>query len=776
MKTTIPHYKALCCLPAVALLASGAGTPARAAAPSMYAQLLLRPLTPTEIAQYGLGPIQTSPGLTTLGVGQPAYLEALVNLAVAPATITNVSWTLTVKPVGSLAALTNSPLGMNIPTYKIADQSFYRVVGRSALWPDMAGQYTVSVTIGTTTNGTTNLTQVITAGTFMGIDTCTLCHSGSISVPNKVVPWLNTAHAHMFSTSIDGGSGSYYNRSCIVCHTVGYDTNPRALNGGFDDVAATNGWVFPPVLTNGNWAGIKTNYPTMANLANIQCENCHGPGSLHVYYNFSLGNTNAISVSMTAGHCAQCHDNLPENVKHTEWNNAMHAQRWGIASSGANLTPNRIACVRCHTAQGFVDYVNNIGNTNGYTTNLTWEAITCQACHEPHDASNPHQLRTTNTITLPDGTVVTNAGNGGFCMNCHQSRNGSATNNIAKWRQGLPTWNGGSSFGTHDSPQGDMFEGVNAITYGKAIPSSAHRSALANTCVDCHMQAVATNDPAFRQAGGHTFHMSYNVVTNGVTNSLDKVDVCVQCHGPITSFNMVKQDYNGDGITEGVQTEVQHLLDSLSRLLPNSSGVMDGLVKSPSPTTNWSTSFLEAAYNWQFVANDGSLGVHNVSYTVGTLKASIADLTGDPAGLGPTSTNDLAYYLWAATYFGSATSSNAQPNAAPAGDGVPNWLKFSTGLNPLVPGVSNYLGGIVYANGTSVGGNSATNTIFIYPAAEVTFNTVAGSTYYVMECTELSGSWQDVSPPLPGTGAAVSFLAPTRKNLQQFFRVRHTTP
>ena len=80
------------------------------------------------------------------------------------------------------------------------------------------------------------------------------------------------------------------------------------------------------------------------------------------------------------------------------------------------------------------------------------------------------------------------------------------------------------------------------------------------------------------------------------------MDVCVQCHGPITSFNLPVADYNGDGVIEGVQTEVQHLLDKLSTLLPNSTYqansnnyVADGLVKtSISFKTNWPAKFLKA--------------------------------------------------------------------------------------------------------------------------------------------------------------------------------------
>ena len=67
---------------------------------------------------------------------------------------------------------------------------------------------------------------------------------------------------------------------------------------------------------------------------------------------------------------------------------------------------------------------------------------------------------------------------------------------------GNATWIGGSSFGPHDGPQGDMVEGVNAITYGLNIPSSAHKSSITNSCVGCHMQYLwASTDPGLYLAG-----------------------------------------------------------------------------------------------------------------------------------------------------------------------------------------------------------------------------------------------------------------------------------
>ena len=760
MRSSFSIKTARACLAAVLLAAAGSAFNAPAAV-ALNGQIAIRPLTPQEIKDYSLTGTQGASGLATIGIGQPAYLEALVNTAIAPSDIVAVTWSLTNRPVGSAAALMASPLGTNVPTYKMADRVSLRVAGRTLLRPDVAGQYTVVVRIETTTSGSTNVTQVINAGTYMGVNTCALCHSGGIAAENKVVPWSQTGHATFFTRAIDGQASDHYGKNCISCHTVGYDANTNAVNAGFDDVALQLGWTFPSVLTNGNWNSLPA---SLKNLSNIQCENCHGPGSEHA---FSLGDTTKISTSFAAGDCGQCHDSKPNHVRNIEWNNSGHA----IAPRSPS-GPNRPTCVRCHTAGGFTDYVMHLGSTQTYTTNTVYEAITCAACHEPHDATNPHQLRTGKTITLDCGTSVTNAGTGGVCMNCHQSRTGSVTNSLVKYPLMQPTWAGGSSFGPHDNPAADMLMGVNGYTYGKEIPSAAHRS-ITDTCAACHMQTVTSTDPGFTKVGGHTFKMSYQVVSGGTTNTVDKVDACVQCHGAITSFDMVRQDYNGDGVIEGVQTEVQQLLNKLNTLLPNSTWradgmyVADGLVNSVSVKTNWQAKFLQGAWNYQLVNNDLSKGIHNAPYAVGLLKASIADLSGD-------GNEDGLPDSWQIQYFGSANNPNAAPNATPAGDGVPNWLKYGLGLNPWTPGIV-LPDGVIWANAGQVGGTNMTDKIQIFTAAEVVYNTEVGKTYQLQAISSLDGGWKNIGDPVVATtNAAVSFVTPTRTSQQQFYRVQIT--
>jgi hypothetical protein len=525
-------------------------------------------------------------------------------------------------------------------------------------------------------------------------------------------------------------ASDHYAAYCISCHTLGYDVNTNAINGGFDDIAKTLGWKFPTVLTNGNWAAMP---PELKNLSNIQCENCHGPGSEHAY---NLGDPKKISASYAAGDCAQCHDSKPQHVKNAEWNNSRHA----IA-----VEETEAGCARCHTPEGYANFVSGKP-----AVAVPYEVITCAGCHDPHSATNDYQLRLTSSVILMDKkTVITDGGTAMVCMNCHMSRR-DATNYV----EITP---GSIRFGPHHGPQTDMLMGVNAVNYGKVIPSSAHREVVEETCVACHMQAVATTDPAFPKAGGHTFNMTAEA--SGTNAPIHVVAACVKCHGDIESFDFARQDYDGDGVVEGVQTEVRGLLDKLAFMLPPVGVPKDNI----SINNTWTRPQLRAGYNYLFVWEDGSYGIHNLSYAVGLLKASIADLTGD-------ANDDGLPDTWQVQYFGSANNPQAAPNATPAGDGVPNWLKYGLGLDPMVKGIV-LPEGVVWANAGQVGGTNMTDKVQIFTAAEVVYNTEIGKTYQLQAISSLDGGWKNIGDPVAGTGTAVSFVTPTRTSQQQFYRV-----
>jgi hypothetical protein len=406
----------------------------------------------------------------------------------------------------------------------------------------------------------------------------------------------------MFTGGINGVDGTGYSAGCIACHTVGYDANSKVNDGGFSSTAAQLGWTFPSVLQAGNFQAMPG---PLQNVSNIQCENCHGPGSEHANYG---GDVIAVAIPANSGACSQCHDEPTHHIKTAAWSNSVHAVT--TRDPVGNAT-----CVGCHTGTGF------IARMNGATTitDTTYHAIDCYTCHEPHGVTQPasdtHIIRNMASVKLADGTKVTNAqvGEGILCMQCHQSRMAASA---------VDTTPGSTYFGPHEGPQADMLMGTNGYTYGQTIPSSAHQYVTTNACVDCHMQTVASTDPAFMKAGDHTFSTTY--APAGQTPE-DLVGACQTCHGTdITTFNFPMFNFSGTGGDAGVQTQVQALLDQLSTLLPPNNQVKSSLTID----STWTKPQLEAAYNWLFVTRDGSKGVHNLDYTVGLLQASIANLQG----------------------------------------------------------------------------------------------------------------------------------------------------
>jgi hypothetical protein len=740
----IPVPKAQTFITSVLLMVMG-GTALGAVAPppALEPKLVLRSLTPQDIKDYSLTNAQIASGLSTVGVGQPVHLEAWVNSAIPVSSVTGVTWALKEKPAGSTAVLRESPLGANVPIFEPSDRLVSRVVGRSYLLPDLLGQYTIEATI-TTTTGTTNLTKKITSGRYMGVNTCALCHSGGQIAPSMVAGWSETAHATKFARGIDGHEGAKYSKNCISCHTVGFDTNTNAVNGGFDDLAAQLGWTFPTVVTNGNWEAVPA---ALKNLANIQCENCHGAGSEHAY---SLGDVSKISISMSAGNCGQCHDSKNAHFRNAEWYNSKHAitTRYPTGAS-------RAACVGCHSGVGFIDRMD------GLTAHRTdYEAITCATCHDPHDAKNPHQLRNTGPVKLSDGvTEVTKGGNGLLCMNCHKARVNGKTY--------AETTAGSSNFSPHYGSASDMLAGANGYTYGKIIPSSAHREVVPDSCVTCHMQPVAATNAVFTKVGNHTFNPSWDGGTpDNHADDVQLTSACVQCHGPTSTFDFQRQDFDGDGVTEGVQTEVHGLLDELAMLLPpiGSTEVLT--------STNYTRAQLKAAYNYKFVKYDGSYGVHNLSYAVGLLKASIADLTDD-------ADHDGLSDKWEIASFGSILHCNPLDDFD--GDGVNAALEFAAGTNPKLrdsdgDGISDMAE--LEAGSDPVNAQDTPGFVLkIHNAGEVEFASEPGKTYQIQVVSELNSSWQTVSTNIPGTGDVISHLVSLRNGGgKAFYRVITITP
>lgn len=455
---------------------------------------------------------------------------------------------------------------------------------------DKVGTYKIEVA-----DGSLKDTITINSALFVGYQTgaCGVCHNGAfrpVGVPlfNK---WQNTGHASMLQRGLDGILSSHYSEACIECHTVGYDT--LATNGGFDDYP----FVFPDTLIPGMYDSLSQVYPEAFALANIQCESCHGPGNMH------YGNTNdkRIDKSLSPEVCAYCHDSGTHHFFPTQYYASVHANPTTLARG---TSPS---CARCHSGSGFIDFIK--GGKAELTTAPPVVRIACATCHDPHDATNEHQLRTL-TVTFENGVTVSDIGPGVLCMNCHHARR-DAVSYTDDYLNNL------SHFGPHHGPQGDIVAGTNGVEFGWKFPKSPHMQA-AEGCIACHMADAGANaDGSIMVVGSHSLNM-----VDPKTGE-DNVAACAPCHGDIgTEFSDKKFYVNGnadldrDGVANGLQIEVQGMLDKIATYLPNTDG----------PDSSWTLLQAQAFYNWDMVTEDRSLGVHNPQYVYSLLAVTLQKL------------------------------------------------------------------------------------------------------------------------------------------------------
>lgn len=159
-----------------------------------------------------------------------------------------------------------------------------------------------------------------------------------------------------------GENGKEYN--CGKCHTTGYSDSKTPPNGALPGIVG--GWEFE----------------------GIQCEECHGPGSVHVTTANDPNSTeeeivNSIVYNADSSLCGRCHTRDSQNriaasggfIKHHE----QYDELLGINPDDSTLAwngehaKNGIGCNTCHDPHKTVIYAEALG--------FSPEKIECEACH-----------------------------------------------------------------------------------------------------------------------------------------------------------------------------------------------------------------------------------------------------------------------------------------------------------------------------------------------------------------------------------------------------------
>ena len=515
--------------------------------------------------------------------------------------------------------------------------------------PDVPGYYVVICNLGA--GGEVGGVQVH-ADTYVGMTDgkCATCHG------KKVEEWSKTGHAKIFTEEIDA-KPTHYTESCVSCHTTGWYAGQYGGAGGFKDVMAKANWTMPTwkrIEAGGNWASAPA---AIKNMANIQCEQCHGPAGDHV-----KNGTTTMATSVDEGVCNICHNGSSRHDKGEQLKNAGHSDKESPAFQIEGFGEQ--ACVRCHSGEGYIDFLKDPNNPAAWSNEK--QTIACATCHDPHDDANPFQLRIMNKPVALPFELKKDVGLSATCFECHNSRVSSEAFEAGK-----------SGSNPHYSSIAELLSDTGGITYGATVPNSPHGAVVGiapvanpaytptaevskflwttydggnekgnvpGPCVTCHMWPGITDakDPNFEKVGGHSFN------TVSPDGKFDYGAACKSCHGDVKDFNLkAKADYDGNGKVEGVQDEVKGLLNVLWKAL-EAKGVKKVDTGYPYATlpANADAKIKNALFNFRLVygvmwgtdtgnGNEGKAqAIHNFKRSVALLQLSLKDLTGSlPSGL-----------------------------------------------------------------------------------------------------------------------------------------------
>ncbi len=348
---------------------------------------------------------------------------------------------------------------------------------------------------------------------YVGSAACIECHEDDHN------DWSGTLHATAFDTLVADGDGD--NPLCFPCHAVGYGEP-----SGFVDLQTT------------------------PHLADVQCENCHGPGSNHAIDPDNVG----IDVSLDSSLCGECHQSchglcgVYYHPHFEQWSTSKHSMSlWDIRW----LPEYEESCLQCHSTDYRLAPVDDKPPAPGVFYNLE-----CVACHRPQGSPNASQLR-----IAPES----------LCAQCHTM--GDASPGVEPDQAQFEFMHGAGGFAL----DGTSFDGLYPTAF----------TALPGKCVFCHVYLEAYGGPDQPANSGHTFEANTRA--------------CSPCH----------TEEDGTERVANVRGEIEPRLAVVARYFdPGDALYVDPATLTPEELARYNV----AKFDYEFVKADRSYGAHNAGF------------------------------------------------------------------------------------------------------------------------------------------------------------------
>jgi hypothetical protein len=325
------------------------------------------------------------------------------------------------------------------------------------------------------------------------------------------------------------------------------------------------------------------------------------------------------------------------------WLNSAHADRTAPAFTNWNkdgMVPT--TCARCHSSEGFVDYLGGDNTVPGKVDNPApiESVVRCATCHTPA----AEQL---TEVTFPSGAKVTGLGRESTCMTCHQGRaSGADVDKVIATAFPMPT-------PATDDTASPMINFTNIHYY----PAAA--TLYAGQAKGGYQYAGQVYDTRFRHVEGYDTCIG----CHDPHSAKPKVNECATCHAGVKDLLDLRnirmmssshRDYDVDGnLTEGVFHELAGLRDktlaAIVRYGAEKNAPLcygehsypywfkdtnnDGVCSTEEATSangykSWTPRLARAAFNYQMASKDPGAFAHNAKYIMQLLYDSANDVNG----------------------------------------------------------------------------------------------------------------------------------------------------
>ena len=290
--------------------------------------------------------------------------------------------------------------------------------------------------------------------------------------------------------------------------------------------------------------------------------------------------------------CMECHNLTKKSEVTAQYLLSQHAEGATVGYAGG-----RNGCAKCHSDQGFRETQYTGHDTTAVDIGLA-QNIQCGTCHDFHQSldfeNEPnYALRTVAKVDLlmyraddptADPVTIDMGPESNICANCHQPRRVGPVSTDDSTRVTS------SHYGPHHGPQSTTLAGLGAYELGTGYPAQGEGSKHATdaSCTTCHMHG-----------GDHTW--------------VPSIEGCntTDCHdGSMTSVT-----------DNSRQISFRTLMDALASKL-TTAGLLD--VDGHPVVGTYPTEEVGALYNYEWLLDDRSSGVHNFPYSETLLNNSIA--------------------------------------------------------------------------------------------------------------------------------------------------------